>query len=156
GALVECGLQIPADENAKPVYVEYDGDLFWVNINRRGELGINTREKPRPVFRVVQGTRVADEGADQGAGRRPEQPPRRQEPAPGTGGAENAPAAEGGAAPREEKPAQSNGGGKPLPTGPALLDRVRPQMRRNRRGPGGSGSTSFLSRALRCSEADLT
>ena len=28
-------------------------------------------------------------------------------------------------------------------------------MRRNRRGPGGSGSTSFLSRALKCSEADL-
>jgi hypothetical protein len=28
-------------------------------------------------------------------------------------------------------------------------------MRRNRRGPGGSGSTSFLSRALRCKEDDL-
>ena len=28
-------------------------------------------------------------------------------------------------------------------------------MRRNRRGPGGSGSTSFLSRALKCTEADL-
>jgi hypothetical protein len=28
-------------------------------------------------------------------------------------------------------------------------------MRRNRRGPGASGSTSFLTRALRCTEADL-
>lgn len=28
-------------------------------------------------------------------------------------------------------------------------------MRRNRRGPGGSGSVSFLSRALKCREADL-
>jgi hypothetical protein len=28
-------------------------------------------------------------------------------------------------------------------------------MRRNRREPGGSGSTSFLSRALRCTETDL-
>jgi hypothetical protein len=28
-------------------------------------------------------------------------------------------------------------------------------MRRNRRGPGGSGSASFLSRALKCNEADL-
>src|SRR5262245_44603150 len=54
GALAECGMQIPADENAKPVYVEYDGDLYWVNINRRGETWINTREKPEPVFRVVQ------------------------------------------------------------------------------------------------------
>ena len=60
-ALVECGLQIPADENAKPVYVEYDGDLYWVNINRRGEIWINTREKPQPVFRIVQGKRLTDE-----------------------------------------------------------------------------------------------
>jgi hypothetical protein len=28
-------------------------------------------------------------------------------------------------------------------------------MRRNRRGPGASGSTGFLSRALRCAEGDL-
>ena len=60
GALVECGLQIPADENAKPVFVEFEGDLFWVNINRRGEIWINTREKPQPVFRIVPGTPVAE------------------------------------------------------------------------------------------------
>lgn len=52
GALVECGMQIPADENAKPVYVEYDGDLYWVNINRRGEVWINTREKPEQIGRA--------------------------------------------------------------------------------------------------------
>jgi hypothetical protein len=39
--------------------------------------------------------------------------------------------------------------------GVELLAKIKPQMRRNRRGPGGSGSTSFLARALRCSEADL-
>jgi hypothetical protein len=43
----------------------------------------------------------------------------------------------------------------PLPTGPELLQKIRPHMRRNRRGPGGSGSTSFLARALRTSEAEL-
>ncbi|MES1168633.1 MAG: hypothetical protein ABUL61_05640, partial [Oleiharenicola lentus] len=58
GALVECGLQIPADENAKPVYAEYEGELYWVNINRRGEIWINLRDKPQPVFRVVQAKRV--------------------------------------------------------------------------------------------------
>ena len=62
-ALVECGMQIPADEDAKPVYVEYEGDLYWVNINRRGEIWINTREKPQPVFRIVPGTRVDGEPA---------------------------------------------------------------------------------------------
>src|SRR6478736_9686427 len=64
-AIVECGLQIPADENAKPVYVEYEGELYWVNINRRGEIWLNLRDKPQPVFRIVQGKRVeeADEPA---------------------------------------------------------------------------------------------
>jgi len=37
---------------------EYDGDIFWVNINRRGEIWINTREKPDPVFRIVPGKRL--------------------------------------------------------------------------------------------------
>jgi hypothetical protein len=45
--------------------------------------------------------------------------------------------------------------GVPPVAGPELLDRVRPLMRRNRRGPGGSGSVPFLARGLRCSEADL-
>ena len=147
GALVECGLQIPADDNADPVYIEYDGDLFWVNINRRGELWINTREKPRPVFRVVQGTRVASEVVNPPAAETPEGRP---------AGEGTAPAAE---APAERKPDQQNQkpkqGGAPLPTGLALLERIRPHMRRNRHEPGGSGSATFLSRALRCSEADL-
>ena len=145
GALVECGLQIPADDNADPVYVEYDGDLFWVNINRRGEMWINTREKPRPVFRVVQGTRVAsDVAAAVGA------EPAAVSSAPAEGSAE---------APAERKPEQQNQrpkpGGAPLPAGPALLEKIRPHMRRNRHEPGGSGSATFLSRALRTSEADL-
>jgi hypothetical protein len=42
-----------------------------------------------------------------------------------------------------------------LPGGPELLAKIEPLMRRNRRGPGGSESTSFLSRALKCAEADL-
>lgn len=42
-----------------------------------------------------------------------------------------------------------------MPAGPALLEKIRPHMRRNRHEPGGSGSASFLSRALRCTEADL-
>jgi hypothetical protein len=46
--------------------------------------------------------------------------------------------------------------GAPLPTGSALLGKIRPLMRRNRRGPGGSGSVSFLARALKCSETDLS
>ena len=61
GALVECGFALPDDEDTKPVYLEYDGDLYWLNINRRGELWLNTKEKPRPVFRAVQGQRVTVE-----------------------------------------------------------------------------------------------
>ncbi|HRE81863.1 MAG TPA: hypothetical protein PLN52_12475, partial [Opitutaceae bacterium] len=54
-ALKECGFAIPEREDDDPVYIEYDGDLFWVNTNRHHQLFINTKEKPRPVFRSVKG-----------------------------------------------------------------------------------------------------
>ena len=132
-ALVECGFAMPEDEDTPVVYLEYDGDLFWVNINRRGELWINTKEKPRPVFRSVKGTRVEGEAP------RPEGAPAGEAPA-----GENAPAA-----PAPDRTPV------PLPEGPELLEKIRPQMRRNRRGPGASGSASFLSRAFRTNEAEL-
>ncbi len=136
GALKECGLEIPEDEDAKPVHVEYDGDLYWVNINRRGELWVNTKEKTRPVFKTVQATRVEPEegAADEAPASHEERKPKnRREKA-------------------EQEPATPP---EPLPTGAALLDKIRPLMRKNRRESGGSGSMSFLSRALRCTEAAL-
>lgn len=145
GALVECGLQIPADENAKPVYVEFEGELFWVNINRRGEIWINMREKPQPVFRIVQGKRLGDEDAPadqpQSAGRDERRQESRQEAraaasAPPARGAESAPA-----------PAAA--------TPKTFLDKVRGLMRRNRRGHGWSGSFGFLTKALKTDEAGL-
>ena len=132
-ALVECGFAMPDDEDTPVVYLEYDGDLFWVNINRRGELWINTKEKPRPVFRSVKGTRVEGEAP------RPEGAPAGEAPA-----GENPPAA-----PAPDRTPV------PLPEGPELLEKIRPQMRRNRRGPGASGSASFLSRAFRTNEGEL-
>ncbi len=151
GALLECGFVLPADEDSKPEYLEFEGDLYWLNINRRGELWINTKEKPRPVFRAVKGQRVETPA---------EEPKPVESAAPmADEPAEAKPAAE--ARPRHPERERAAEAGAPavpgqsLPAGPALLDRIRPQMRRNRRGPGGSGSTSFLSRALRCTEADL-
>jgi hypothetical protein len=135
GALKECGLEIPEDEDAKPVYVEYDGDLYWVNVNRRGELWVNTKEKSRPVFRTVQAARIEpEEGAAADAAAPEDRKPRQER---------ERPAQEPAAAPA------------PLPEGAALLDRIRPLMRKNRREPGGSGSMSFLSRALKCTETAL-
>ncbi|HVS54283.1 MAG TPA: hypothetical protein VHD62_18145 [Opitutaceae bacterium] len=155
GALVECGFEIPADEDAPPVHVEYDGDLYWLNINRRGELWINTKEKPRPMFRPVKAARVAVEEPAAGerkpdtGGRRQEAGERRQE--------QKEPAAETATTAPEQAtsgaPAETTT--KELPAGADLLNKIRPHMRRNRRGPGGSGSTNFLSRALRCKEDDL-
>jgi hypothetical protein len=137
GALKECGLAIPEDEDASITYVEYDGDLYWVNVNRRGELWVNTKEKSRPVFRTVQAVRVEGEEpqkAPQPERHREEQKPRQ---------------------PREESAPAADAPPANLPEGHALLERIRPLMRKNRREPGGSGSTSFLSRALKVSEATL-
>jgi hypothetical protein len=155
GALQECGLAVPEDEDAEPTYVEYDGDLFWVNVNRRGELWINTKEKPRAAFRVVQGNRVeAGEVEKTEAGNPPSSPA-----AAGSGQAEErgrrSDRDRGRRRSEAEPAATSDEPAQPLPTGTALLDRLVPLMRRNRRGEGISGSTSFLARALRCTEADL-
>src|SRR5690606_7300848 len=43
----------------------------------------------------------------------------------------------------------------PLPQGDELLALLRGKMRRNRRGPGWSGTIAFLAKALRQSEEDL-
>ncbi|MBI2516179.1 MAG: hypothetical protein HYV95_04625 [Opitutae bacterium] len=156
GALVECGLQIPADENAKPVYVEYEGELFWVNINRRGEIWINLRDKPEPVFRIVQGKRLSDEEA--AAENVPVNPPApRAEERRRDDRQENR-----GRAPQPQPvPAESGAGeSAPAPQAPpaaprTFLGKIRGMMRRNRRGHGWSGSFPFLTKALKTDEAGL-
>jgi hypothetical protein len=161
GALGECGFTVPADEDAKPEYVEYDGDLYWLNVNRRGELWINMKEKPRPVFKPVKGQRVIVEepAKPEKAEKAPRTEDKGQKSAEGdltagapVGATEQSVAAEGEGQNGKAQPAPA---GAPLPEGAALLDKIRPHMRRNRRGPGGSGSATFLSRALRVNEADL-
>jgi len=152
GALKECGLAVPEDEDSEPAYVEYDGDLFWVNINRRGELWINTKEKPRAAFRVVQGKPIAAEEAGEPGAKRHEPRPPREEGGHPEGGA---PESSGRSGRREPRPSPLEPG-QPLPTGPELLEKLGPLMRRSRRGTGVSGSVSFLARALRCTEVDLT
>lgn len=149
GALVECGLQIPADENAKPVYVEYDGDLFWVNINRRGEVWINTREKPEPVFRIVPGKRLTDDEvpAEMAAAAPPPQVSQerrddhrreeRRDERPRSPQPQNQPPREDAGAPK------------------TMLAKIRGMMRRNRRGQGYSGSFPYLTKALKLDEAQL-
>jgi hypothetical protein len=147
GALVECGLQIPADENAKPVYVEFEGDIFWVNINRRGEIWINTREKPEPVFRIAQGKRLSEEEApaDNAAAPREERRDERRQSEPRGERAPESGSRENNAPPREAAPAAAK----------TFLDKVRGLMRRNRRGHGWSGSFGFLTKALKTDEAGL-
>ncbi len=155
GALVECGLQIPADENAKPVYAEYEGELYWVNINRRGEIWINLRDKPQPVFRVVQAKQVegqeepaAAESGHVGGSFVPskasatEGPPDREE----TSGHKAPPTQQNQRQPQEQR----------APSGPkTFLDKIRGMMRRNRRGHGMSGSFQYLTKALKLDESGL-
>lgn len=153
-ALVECGLQIPADENARPVYVEYEGDLFWVNINRRGEIWINMREKPQPVFRVVPGRRVEEAETPAGNGRETLSPDTPGHKAPPTSEARPSVASGEGKGPAaaESRPASAPVA-EPQPK--TLLGKLRGMMRRNRRGHGWSGSFGFLTKALRTDEAAL-
>jgi hypothetical protein len=169
-ALGECGFVVPEDEDAKTEYVEYDGDLYWLNVNRRGELWINTKEKPRPVFRPVKAQKavVEEERKSEAKPRKSEGRSEKPEAEATTSEAgdvksDGAELEAGGADAEETSTAGKSGArsAKPdapaaeLPQGLALLKKIRPHMRRNRRGPGGSGSTSFLARALKCGEDDL-
>ena len=164
GALVECGLQIPADENAKPVYAEYEGELYWVNINRRGEIWINLRDKPQPVFRVVQAKRVegqesaaTDAAASENAGGGFLPSKALATEGPPDGPDQGDPSAQPHFVPREQRqqnqrPPQE----QHEPRGPkTFLDKIRGMMRRNRRGHGMSGSFQYLTKALKTDEAGL-
>jgi hypothetical protein len=218
GALVECGFVIPENDTDAPVYLEYEGDLYWVEKNNRGQFFLNTREKPRPKFRIAQGKpldpadpayvalaeeqaaleaerakRAAEQAAREAeaAARRAERDAQRQAAeqarreqqaaaqaareaaraaaaanAAANAGAEAAPAAteagEESRAPVEGVPASaavaapaSPGAPGVLPEGAALLDAIRPQMRRNRRGPGYSGSSAYLAKFFKVDEAAL-
>ncbi|WP_438480244.1 hypothetical protein [Oleiharenicola lentus] len=162
-ALVECGLQIPADENAKPVYIEYDGDLFWVNINRRGEIWLNTREKPEPVFRIIEGKRLTEEEtavveASMGGSQQHHAPAQQsheaREPRPQPERREQAPRQPQQPA-AQPAPAQPRAENQQPQGEKTFLAKVRSMMRRNRRGRGGSGSFQFLTKALKLDEAGL-
>ncbi len=212
GAMKECGFDIPETEDAAPVFLEYEGDLFWVNRNNRGLYFLNTREKPRPKFRVVAGkplgtddpvhAALAEEHAAElaekakraaelaereaeAAARRAEreaqrlaaEAARREQQAAAQAAREAAreaaraaAAANAANAPAGSEPAvpvEGEGGFTPsaggaevsatdqatLPQGEALLDAIRPQMRRNRNGPGYSGSTTYLAKAFKQTEA---
>jgi hypothetical protein len=178
GALKESGFTIPESEDEDPIYVEYDGDLYWVNANRHRQLFINTKEKPRPVFRVVKAQPVAPAEAPEetkargegreSRGRRAEAPVAPAEPSAETPGADSGAeaAAAPAAVPPEAAAVPAAVEGAPTPVAPpaasvlgegaeALLVKLRPMMRRNRRAPGVSGSAGFLSRALRQSEQEF-
>lgn len=193
GALRECGFVIPEREDDPPVHLEFEGELYWLNLNNRHELFLNTREKPRPVFRVAQAkpldpsdpaaSLLAEEAAAEQAekakreadrlAREAEQAARRAEhearraaqQAAAQAAREAAAAAKAAAAENGEQPPPEDGAPKadapaalpegPLPEGEELLKIIRSQMRRNRRGPGYSGSTTYLARALKHPEADL-
>lgn len=177
GALRECGFAIPETEDSAPEYLEFDGDLHWLNRNNRGQLFLNVREKPRAAFRVTVGTKLdpndpaaialAEEhaaeqaakqiAAEERAARQAEADARRAEAAAKREADRAARLAAG-----EQPPAEGAAEGavepsppEPLPAGEALLEKIRPHMRPNRRGPGWSGSSTFLARALKSTEADL-
>ena len=189
-ALKECGLALPETEDAEPQYFEFEDDLYWVNRTNRGQYFINTREKPRPRFRIaaakplspddpacaeLAAERAAElarlEARKQKAGvRSQESGARSQEPEAETEGRATAPASS--PAPAETQgtePETTNTtsfGTAPIATPAlkadltdatrALLERIRPLMRRNRHGPGYSGSINFLAHALKIADDELS
>jgi hypothetical protein len=44
GALTSSGLRLPEKSREKPVFVEHAGEIFWLNLNGKGELWLNAKE----------------------------------------------------------------------------------------------------------------
>jgi hypothetical protein len=184
-ALQECGFPVPEDEDEKPVHLEYDGDIYWLNVNRRGEIWINMREKPRPVFKIAKATPLAPEAAGEKAeiGERTAESaaadatsgePKAETPAQrtddrnrrrderrqkgdGRGQPTQGREAKGGV-PAGQSGARSESAAKAAPTPlPAGTELLDKLRPLMRRGRGGwSGSIGYLARAVRHSEADLS
>jgi hypothetical protein len=70
--LVGVGLKVPVKAREKPTFVEYAGEIFWLNRNARGELWLNAKA-----------SKFAEKAGDAGATRRPA-----RRPQPKKGGAE--------------------------------------------------------------------
>lgn len=221
GALKECGFVLPEAETDAPVYLEFEGDLYWVEKNNRAQFFLNTREKPQPKFRIAHGKplepsdpvfvalaeeqsaieaertkRAAEQAAreaevqarraEREAQRLAAEQARREQQAAAQAAREAAKEAakQAASAKREtasvaapitatvvapgpvtvevELVSQPAASAAPvvvatgiLPQGQALLDVIRPQMRRNRRGPGYSGSSAYLAKFFKVEETML-
>jgi len=184
-ALQECGFPVPEDEDEKPVHLEYDGDIYWLNVNRRGEIWINMREKPRPVFKVAKATPLAPEVAGEKAetGERKAESdaadatsgePRAEAPAPRTDDRnrrrdERRQKGDGRGQRSQDRESKGGHATDQAGVGPEAAAKAAPAplpagtelldklrpLMRRSRG-GWSGSIGYLARAVRHSEADLS
>lgn len=160
GALKECGMTVPASEDDAPDYFEFEGDLYWLNCNNRGQLFINVREKPRPRFKPTTLRKLdADDPASEElrAEHEAEQDKKRvareeQTAREAAREAERVAREAERAARQAAAEAAAAKPGDPLPEGLALFDLFLPKMRRNRRGPGMSGTVAFMAKALKHTE----
>jgi hypothetical protein len=109
---------------------EHGGFLYWFNRNQRGQVWINAKQKPK------------------------EQPQlQRQEESPSTDSEASETAPDPDSSNTDSQTSSSEGtSDAPNRT---ILDRIRPMMRRNKRGHGFSGSIDFLARALKTDPAEL-
>jgi hypothetical protein len=163
GALIECGMEVPANDDESSAYFDFEGDLFWLNRNNRGQLFINVREKPRAKFKPAPMRKLdsdAPETADLRAEREAEEATRlvkqaEREAREVERKAREAERAEARVARQAAAEAEANKPADPLPEGLALFDLLMPKMRRNRRGPGMSGTVGFMAKALKRSEETL-
>jgi hypothetical protein len=48
GALTSSGLRVPEKAREKPVFAEHAGEIFWLNLNGKGELWLNAKQSKYP------------------------------------------------------------------------------------------------------------
>jgi hypothetical protein len=58
--LATTGLDRPADPKAKPTFAEHGGEIFWLNLNAKGQLWLNAK-----VAKKTRGRKAGTGGASE-------------------------------------------------------------------------------------------
>jgi hypothetical protein len=168
-AFASLGLSVPENPNDKPVYVEIDGAVYWMNKDGRGGIWINGREKreggqtPKASAGTTEGdsTKADTPVADVPASESTPVPAESSDAAPdaksgkviptevilpsGTS-ADDSTANESSSAEQTREASSSDSTDNPALTAVRLL------LKTNKRGSGVSGEVGFLARSLDKSE----
>ena len=73
-ALAGAGLIVPESPKAKPTFAGHGGEIFWLNVNAKGQVWLNAKQVAAKKSAAAKGSAVAEAKADKLEDRRAKKP----------------------------------------------------------------------------------